>query len=378
MVKVSVVVPVYNADQYLKQCLDSIQRQTLKDIEIIIIDDGSTDGSAFICRQYLADRRFSYYYKENEGLAAARADGIERASGEYIGFIDSDDWIEPDMYEKMYEAAKCNDSDIVFCNCLENEDGYKFIPEMRSGAFDREQIKKDILPRTLAYIGKNGSKRAIRWCNWLRIYKRELIEKNNIQFDRRFRRSQDLQFTYETTLVAQRYYYLGDDYLLHNRVVGDSLSRGYTKNMWNLYVPLIERLYKDTEEFTEMDLMPQMHLRAFFFVTDCIENEMKQSCPNDMAIRIKLIEKIMNHPICDRYYGHIPVQQLNPLYQQYYRLIHAKQAKRIFSVTEKYDKKKMRENKYTRPLLYFLTESKMVGTAYKKIRGKKGGPSCKK
>ena len=370
MIKVSVIVPIYNAEKYLKQCLDSIQCQTLKDIEVIMIDDGSKDGSSEIAKSYLTDSRFTYYHKENEGLAAARADGIERASGEYLGFIDSDDWIEPDMYEKMYAAAKSNDSDIVFCNCMENEDGHKFTPEMRSGAFNREQIKNEILPKTLAYISKTGEKRSIRWCNWLRIYKHDFVKQNHIEFDRRFRRSQDLQFTYETTLVAQNYYYLGDDFLLHNRVVGNSLSRGYTKNMWNLYVPLIERLYEDTEKFTEMDLMPQMHLRAFFFVTDCIENELKLACPNDMNTRISLIQKIMNHPICDRYYGHIPIEKMNQLYQQYYRLIHEKNAASIFTATKKYQNKQTRRKKYINPMINFLTENKLTGTVYKKIRHK--------
>lgn len=370
MIKVSVIVPIYNAEEYLKQCLDSIQRQTLEDIEVIMIDDGSTDGSSEIAKSYLSDNRFSYYYKENEGLAAARADGIEQASGEYLGFIDSDDWIEPNMYEKMYMAAKSNDSDIVFCNCIENEDGHKFTPEMRSGAFNREQIKNEILPKTLAYISKTGGKRSIRWCNWLRIYKHDFVKHHHIKFDRRFRRSQDLQFTYETTLAAQNYYYLGDDYLLHNRVVGDSLSRGYTKNMWKLYVPLIDRLYKDTEEFTEIDLMPQMHLRAFFFVTDCIENELKPTCPNDMDTRISLIQEIMNHPICDRYYGHISINNMNLLYQQYYRLIHEKNAKGIFTATQKYQNKQMRRKKYINPMIYFLTENKLTGSLYKKMRQK--------
>ena len=370
MIKVSVIVPIYNAEKYLKQCLDSIQKQTLTEIEIIMIDDGSTDESADISKQYLSDSRFLYYYKDNEGLAAARADGIARASGEYLGFIDSDDWIEPDMYEKMYNAAKSNDSDIVFCNCVQNENGHRFTPEMRNGSFNREQIKSEIIPRTLAYIGKNGEKRSIRWSNCLRIYRKKTIEKNSIKFDRRFRRSQDLPFTYEMTLASQNYYYLGDDYFYHNRVVGDSLSRGYTKNMWNLYIPLIERLYKDTEDFTEMDLMPQMHLRAFFFVTDCIENELKKDCPNDMPIRIKLIQAIMNHPICDRYYGKIPIEKMNPLYQQYYRLIHEKNAKGIFTATRKYNTKLNRRKKYINPAINFLTENKVTGTIYKKLRHK--------
>ena len=371
MVKVSVVVPIYNAEKYLKQCLDSIQNQRLTDIEVIMIDDGSTDSSAGIAKQYLADKRFTYYHKENEGLAAARADGIARANGEYLGFIDSDDWIEPDMYEKMYNAAKSNDSDIVFCNCVQNENGHRFTPEMRSGTFNREQIQFDILPRTLAYISKDGGKRSIRWSNCLRIYRKQTIEKNGIKFDRRFRRSQDLPFTYEMTLVAKNYYYLGDEYLYHNRIVGDSLSRGYTKNMWNLYVPLIERLYKDTEEFKEMDLMPQMHLRAFFFATDCIENELKKDCPYDMPTRIELIQAIMNHPICDRYYGQITIEKMNPLYQQYYRLIHEKNAKGIFTATRKFNNKLNRRKKYINPAINFLTENKVTGTIYKKVKHKR-------
>ena len=364
MIKVSVIVPIYNAEKYLEQCLDSIVNQTLEDIEIILINDGSTDGSAEICKKYLSDSRVTYYYKENEGLAAARDDGMLRANGEYIGFVDSDDWIKPDMYEKMYSAAKTNDSDIVFCNCIENEDGHVFTPEMPDGAYGRKDIEEKILSRTLAYIGKNGTKRAIRWSNCLRIYKTDTLKKNEIRFDRRLRRSQDLQLTYEATLVAQNYYYISEP-LYHNRVVSDSLSRGYTKNMWPLYTYLIEILYKDTENFKEMDLMDQMHLRAFFFTTDCIENEMKPLCPNDKKTRIKLIEEIMNDPICERFYGHIPVEKLNPLYRKYYELIHRKKAAKILSFTQKYNRKQAFRKKYINPLINFLTENAL----YKKIRG---------
>lgn len=364
MIKVSVIVPIYNAEKYLEQCLDSIVNQTLEDIEIILINDGSTDGSAEICKKYLSDSRVTYYYKENEGLAAARDDGMLRANGEYIGFVDSDDWIKPDMYEKMYSAAKTNDSDIVFCNCIENEDGHVFTPEMPDGAYGRKDIEEKILSRALAYIGKNGTKRAIRWSNCLRIYKTDTLKKNEIRFDRRLRRSQDLQLTYEATLVAQNYYYISEP-LYHNRVVSDSLSRGYTKNMWPLYTYLIEILYKDTENFKEMDLMDQMHLRAFFFATDCIENEMKPLCPNDKKTRIKLIEEIMNDPICERFYGHIPVEKLNPLYRKYYELIHRKKAAKILSFTKKYNRKQAFRKKYINPLINFLTENAL----YKKIRG---------
>lgn len=370
MVKVSVVVPIYNAEKYLKQCLDSIVNQTLKDIEVILINDGSTDRCEDICKEYLTDQRVSYYCKENEGLAAARADGLARARGEYIGFVDSDDWLELDTYEKMYLASRINNADIVFCNCVQNEDGYRFSPEMRSGAFNRDEIKTEILPKTLAYVSKQGGKRSVRWSNCLRIYRMKHLKENNICFDRRLRRSQDLQFTYDATLCAQNYYYLGEEHLYHNRVVGDSLSRGYTKNMWILYKMLIERLYESTENFKEMDLMNQMHLRAFFCVLDSIENELKPLCPNDMDTRIRLIEEIMNDSICERFVGKIPVEKLNPLYQEYYKLICKKDAKGIFKATSKYWRREMLKKKYWKPFVHFVTESKLTGGMYKKLRGR--------
>lgn len=366
MIKVSVIVPIYNAEKYLEQCLDSIVNQTLKDIEIILIDDGSTDRSAEICKKYLDDERAIYFRKENEGLAAARDDGMKIAKGEYIGFVDSDDWLESNMYEKMYTAAKSNDSDIVFCNCMQNENGYVFTPEMSEGPYGRERIKSDILPKTLAYVGKNGSKRAIRWSNCLRIYKTETLKKNNIKFDRRLRRSQDLQLTYEATLVAQNYYYIAEP-LYHNRVVADSLSRGYTKNMWQLYNYLIEILYKDTERFKELDLMDQMHLRAFFFVTDCIENEMKPLCPNDREKRVEIINEVINDPICERFKGHIPTEKLNPLYRKYYDFIFEKKAEKFLSYTEKYKQKAEFRRKYINPVINVLTET----TLYRYVRKSK-------
>ena len=370
MIKVSVIVPIYNAEKYLVQCLDSVVNQTLKDIEIILINDGSSDGSADICQRYLNDSRVTYYFKENEGLAAARQDGMERAHGEYIGFVDSDDWIEPDMYEKMYDAAKYCDADVAFCNCIENENGHRFTPEMRTGVFNRQEILTEILPRTLAYINDNGDKQTIRWCNWLRIYKKETLDSYDIKFDRRFRRSQDSQLTYEAMMVAQKFYYLGDDYLYHNRVVSDSLSRGYTKNMWSLYVPLIERLYKDTEEFTEVDLMPQMHLRNFFFAVECIENELKESFPYDEQKRIELIDEIISHPLCDRYYGKIEIEKMQLIYQRYYELIRKKDAKGIIRYKKKYLNQQRRKAKYYVPIVHFITEGPGIGRIYKKIRHK--------
>lgn len=114
MALLSVVVPVYNAEAYLPKCLDSIINQTLQDIEIICVDDGSTDSSLSILKSYAKkDARIQVIQKENGGLVSARKAGVKRAGGKYIGYVDSDDWIEPVMYEKLYDCALSNQADMV-------------------------------------------------------------------------------------------------------------------------------------------------------------------------------------------------------------------------------------------------------------------------
>lgn len=113
-VKVSVIVPVYNVEKYLKRCLDSITKQTLKEIEIICINDGSTDNSLEILQQYACkDSRIHIIDKQNEGLSVARNTGMKIATGEYIGFIDSDDWVDLEFFEKLYLSAKKNETDVA-------------------------------------------------------------------------------------------------------------------------------------------------------------------------------------------------------------------------------------------------------------------------
>ena len=113
-VKASIIVPVYNAEQYLQECLDSILAQTLKDIEIIAIDDGSPDNCGKIIDEYAKkDKRLKAIHQKNSGYTTAVNKGIQLAKGEYIGIIESDDWIEPNMYEVLYKNAKENNTDVT-------------------------------------------------------------------------------------------------------------------------------------------------------------------------------------------------------------------------------------------------------------------------
>lgn len=292
-IAVSVIVPVYNVKEYLEQCLDTIINQTLKDIEIILVNDGSTDGSDEICNKYVAlDDRVVLINQKNAGLAAARQAGLNIAKGEYIGFVDSDDWLELSMYEEMYGKAQEHDADIVFCNVYRDESKKEQI-YFEPGFYDRVGMEKTIFPRVLAGFDENKNESTLRWCNWLRIYRRALIEEHNVKFDPRFRRCQDLPFTFECTIHANSYYYLGDRYLYHNRMNFESLSKGYTKNMWGLLKPWVEYLKGVVENYSAYDFSEQMRLRAALTVFECADNETKPNNVRKLGERLATIRQIM-------------------------------------------------------------------------------------
>ena len=124
--KLSVIIPVYNTKNYIKECLDSVLNQTLEEIEIIVVDDGSTDGSADIIKEYAQNhpQKIKAFFKENGGQATARNLALQKSNGEYLGFVDSDDWIDSDMYEKMYKTAKEENADIVICDMVDHYPTY--------------------------------------------------------------------------------------------------------------------------------------------------------------------------------------------------------------------------------------------------------------
>jgi len=159
MIKLSIVVPVYNTEKYLEQCLNSLVNQTLKDIEIIIVNDGSLDNSQDIIDKY--DKKYSFIKtikKENSGIGDARNQGIKLATGEYVGFVDSDDWIELDMFEKMYNKTIEEKADIVTCSM-----NYFIKPFFIKIKDNKIKNKKD----DFVYAFHNA---------WNKIYKKEMFD----------------------------------------------------------------------------------------------------------------------------------------------------------------------------------------------------------
>ena len=168
MVKVSIIVPCYNTSKYLKKCLDSLINQTLKDIEIILINDGSTDETNKIIKTY-KDKRIKYIDKENEGIGKTRNLGIEKSNGEYLSFIDSDDYVSLDFCEKMYNKAIIDNCDIVICDYFKDEDN-KIYP-VTFPTFKTSSLKDN--PDIINNVNLGP-------CN--KIYKKELFEDKKNRF----------------------------------------------------------------------------------------------------------------------------------------------------------------------------------------------------
>ena len=143
MPKVSVIVPIYNKEQYLEECVNSIQLQTLNELEIILVDDGSTDASGQICDRIAeSDQRVVVVHTENAGVCAARNMGLKLATGEYIGFVDADDYVSTDMYQKMANIIDEINVDFVVCDhCRISENGHKENRTMAYAGGDISKIK---------------------------------------------------------------------------------------------------------------------------------------------------------------------------------------------------------------------------------------------
>lgn len=170
MVKVSIVVPIYNVEKYLEKCLQSLVTQTFEDIEIICVNDGSTDNSKNIIKQFLKNypSKIVHIDKKNGGLGDARNAGIERARGEYIAFIDSDDWVEPNMIQSMYQNAKDNNSDIVCCGLRRIDENGKLLSQEQINLKDEYSPKEALI--TLAPAA------------WNKLYKTKLFLENDVRY----------------------------------------------------------------------------------------------------------------------------------------------------------------------------------------------------
>ncbi len=240
MAKVSVIVPFHNVEKYISKCLTSLIYQSLEDIEIICINDASTDNSKNIVQQYLEnDKRIILLNVDNvSGQSYARNLGMEIASGEYIGFVDSDDWVELDMFEKMYNKAKSVDSDITMCQAQLYDDkeqtfytndyySLKSIEKYGDKVFTPEETKDEILNINVVL--------------WNKIYKREFLQNTLVKFQNGYI-YEDLPFFFEIYLKAQRINILWEAPYYYRQNRQFSTMQNSDKKVYDR-IPMVERTY---------------------------------------------------------------------------------------------------------------------------------------
>lgn len=245
MAKVSVIIPVYNGEKYLRQCLDSVVNQTLQDIEIICVDDGSTDSSVRIIKEYAArDSRVRLIRQKNRGAGAARNQGLREAAGEYLSFLDSDDFFELTMLEK---AAACADSYQAEITVF-GSDQYHMDTD-RLVEVPWVVLKQDLppyMPFSYRQLTGNIFLSFVGWA-WDKLYRRDFVEAQRLSFQEQ-RTTNDMLFVFSALVTAKRIAYL-DEVLAHQRR-GSATSLSVTREkswhcFYNALTALRERLREE-------------------------------------------------------------------------------------------------------------------------------------
>lgn len=227
MAKVSVIIPIYNVEKYLRECLDSVINQTLQDIEIICVNDGSTDNSLEILKKFAQkDKRIKVINQKNSGAAVARNIGIELAQGEFLAILDSDDIYKKEMLEIMYARATSTNSDIVICASEELNNFSKIIVPLENS------LKKEYLPQKDIFSYKDVIKHVFDFCigwSWDKLYKTSFIKNSNLQFQN-LRSTNDAYFVFMSIIMAERISCVKEKLVIHRTNTGVQLSETREKD----------------------------------------------------------------------------------------------------------------------------------------------------
>lgn len=271
--QVSVVIPVYRVEDYLARCVDSVLSQTLKDIQIILVNDGSPDRCPQICDAYAAeDDRICVIHKANGGLASARNAGMEVAVGKWLFFLDSDDWLEPDGLESLLSIGEEYQVDFVRYRAIRS--GWpgmqehapcmvEPIRELRHGYYNKQQIVDEVYPRLIitpqltmgAVVGAWGS-----------LYNLDFLNRNQLWFYEEVKFSEDLVFSARVVRAANSFYFVDSPGVYHYFYNPNSISKSFRAGRWDSCKALIKTCERDFGTDTEYDFSGQLHCLRWFCI----------------------------------------------------------------------------------------------------------------
>lgn len=259
--KVSVVIPCYNGERYLKRAVNSLLNQTLKELEIIIVNDGSKDSSLAIAQDF--ENKYDnviIYNKKNEGLFLARKSGVEVATGEYIGFLDVDDYVKETMYEAMYFAAKKHDADLVNANYISKIGPLQIKPvfPLKSGYYDEKRTKEEIVGGVL-FNTELGTP-VLSSAAWIKLIKNEIVKKTYKELTYPLKMSEDQYLTVALFKYVKTCQII-DDYLYYYVFHRHSIMTSYKPHLVDTFLYTHEVLYRDlSEDIPELKTQIEGHL----------------------------------------------------------------------------------------------------------------------
>lgn len=257
--KISIIVPIYNVEQYLTKCLMTLCKQTYENIEIILVDDGSTDSCGRICDEFeKSDSRIKVIHKKNGGLVEARKTGLNAASGRYIGYVDGDDWIEFNMFERLYDVMTEQQVDIAMCSRFENtgEECKKVFHGLPQGRYNKKDLIEKVYPNMI--VNESFFEWGIFPGVWDKLFKKELLIKNQMAVDNRITIGEDAACVYPCLLCADSIYVL-QECLYHYRQYNTSMVKQNSNSeimrrrfsiLYNSVLEIFEK-YKEIYDLSE-------------------------------------------------------------------------------------------------------------------------------
>lgn len=274
----SVIVPAYNVENYIKQCVDSILAQSFTDFELLLVDDGSKDGTGRICDDYAAkDVRVKVIHKQNGGLVSARKAGITEAKGEYVAYVDGDDWIAEEMFEKLCEVVLKEDADIVISDfVIARESSQESLTQnMAGGCYDKKALCEQIYPRMLC----NGEYFSFGFQPSLcsKFFRRSLLLPRQLKVKENIKLGEDAAGFYPSILDAERVVYLKGGFYYFYRIRETSISHAIVKSFYTdeilTLINYLQECFASHAELGEI-LQGQLWLYACYMfdnmVTPCL------------------------------------------------------------------------------------------------------------
>ena len=293
MVIISRIVPVYKVEKYLKRCVMSLVNQTLKDMEIILVDDGSPDQSGKICDDLSKmDHRIQVIHKKNGGLSSARNAGIKIAQGKYIGFVDSDDDVELNMFECMVEAAEKYNADFLmsdYIRIINDKEKVLVSKSLEEGLYEKKDVIEKIYPNLI--MGETVDYGPILSV-WNCIYKKKFLDKNKILFAEDVRWSEDNLFNAMVGYYAKNFVYLKNKGLYHYYQNEGTITTSYRPGAWEVYKRMNTYMRDFFINKKEYDFNRQIRLHLIYYACNTIGMEGVNA--SNFKDAKKRISKILN------------------------------------------------------------------------------------